>query len=83
MAASKSVPVVFHHFEVPENVDGNFKAKYVSIAILEKKAFVIVIEIHIQYLYLYLLFCTVFVFVIKYFCVVLDLSLHTCTISSY
>ena len=27
MAASKSVPVIFRHFEVPENVDGNFKAK--------------------------------------------------------
>ena len=27
MATSKSVPVVFGHFEVPENVEGSFKAK--------------------------------------------------------
>ena len=26
-ASSKAVPVVFGHFDVPENVDGNFKAK--------------------------------------------------------
>ena len=87
MAASKSVPVVFRHFEVPENVDGNFKAKCKHCYTWAESicncnwntytVFVIVFKIRSckQYLYLYLLFCKVFVFVIKYFCVVFDPSL--------
>ena len=57
MTTCKSVPVFFGHFEVPEDVEGNFKANTVASAsqnmiseTYEREIFVFVFEIQFRYL---------------------------------